>query len=174
MTLVDQQLLGAVARLRSAGMSHFDAHFTNVLTDGHQIYLSDFGLATARQFQLSSPEMNFVQLTVDHDLAYCAAALVNTIAATRIWFADPRERNDYVRRCAGSGQATALAGVLADTVVRYAPVATVVNDFYWQLHNGNVAAPYPADAISTRSEVPAFPCNSRLHRSRRSSRDGAT
>lgn len=148
-TLVDQQLLGAVAHLRSAGMSHFDAHFTNVLTDGHQVYLSDFGLATARRFQLSSAEQRFVRLTADHDLAYGAAALVNTIASTLVGFADPRERNDYLRRCADNGRATALAGTLADTVVRYAPAATVVNDFYWQLHNGNLTAIYPADAIST-------------------------
>jgi len=148
-TLVDQQLLGAVAHMRSAGMSHFDAHFTNVLTDGHHVYLSDFGLATAQRFQLSGPERLFVRRTADHDLAYCAAALVNTITTTLVGLTGPRERNDYVRRCGDSGRATGLAGVLANTVVRYAPVATVVNDFYWQLHNGDLTAAYPANPIAT-------------------------
>jgi len=148
-TLVDQQLLGAVRHMRSAGMSHFDAHFGNVLTDGHQVYLSDFGLATAQRFQLDSSEQSFLQLTADHDLAYCAAALVNTIAATSLRFTDPEERNDYVRRSADTGSAAALDGVLAETVVRYAPVATAVNDFYWKLHNGNLTAAYPADLIAT-------------------------
>jgi len=50
-TLVDQQLLQAAGHMRSRGMSHFDPHFDNVLTDGHRIYLSDFGLATSRQFR---------------------------------------------------------------------------------------------------------------------------
>jgi hypothetical protein len=39
--------------------------------------------------------------------------------------------------------------VLANTVVRYAPVAKVVNDFYWKLHDGNVTAEYPADLLAT-------------------------
>jgi len=75
--------------------------------------------------------------------------LVNTIAATSLRFTDPKERNDYVRRSADTGSAAALDGVLAETVVRYAPVATAVNDFYWKLHNGNLTAAYPADLIAT-------------------------
>lgn len=156
--LVDQQLLGAVAHMRAAGMSHFDAHFSNVLTDGHQIYLSDFGLATAHRFQLSSSEQTFVRLTADHDLAYCATALTNAIATALVGFSNPAERNDYVRRCADAGHATSLGGVVADTVGRYAPVAAAVNDFYWWLHNGDLTAPYPAHRISTalrNAEIPA-------------------
>jgi serine/threonine protein kinase len=148
-TLVEQQLLRAVRHMRSAGMSHFDAHFGNVLTDGHRVYLSDFGLASAQRFQLDRSEQSFLRLTADHDLAYCAAALVNTIAATSLKFTDPKERNDYVRRTADTDRATALDGVLADTVVRYAPVATTLNDFYWKLHHGNLTAAYPADLLAT-------------------------
>lgn len=148
-TLVDQQLLGAVRHMRSAGMSHFDAHFDNVLTDGHRLYLSDFGLASAQRFQLDTSERSFLRLTADHDLAYCAAALVNTIATTSLQFTDPKERNDYVRRSADTGSATGLNGLLADIVVRYAPVATAINDFYWKLHGGNSDAAYPADLIAT-------------------------
>ncbi len=147
--LVDQQLLGAVRHMRSAGMTHFDAHFGNVLTDGHRVYLSDFGLASAPRFQLDSSELSFLRLTADHDLAYCAAALVNTIATTSLRLTDPKERNDYVRRSADTGRAPALGGVLADTVVRCAPVATAVNDFYWKLHDGNPTAAYPAELIAT-------------------------
>jgi hypothetical protein len=134
--------------MRSEGMSHFDAHFDNVLTDGHRIYLSDFGLATARRFQLTSAERRFVGLTADHDLAYCAAALVNTIVGTLLRFSVPRLRNDYVRRCAQSGQAADLPGRMADTVVRYAGIATVINDFYWRLHGGDQTADYPAADIA--------------------------
>jgi len=152
MMLVDQQLFPAVAHMRSEGMSHFDAHFDNVLTDGHRIYLSDFGLATARRFQLNSAGQRFVALTRDHDLAYCAAALVNTIVGTLVRFEGPHERNDYVRRCGKSGQAAHLTGRLADTIVRYAGIATIVNDFYWQLQGGDQTVDYPAAAIATALE----------------------
>jgi serine/threonine protein kinase len=148
-TLVDQQLLRAVRHMRSSGMAHFDGHFDNVLTDGHRVYLSDFGLASAQRFPLDSSEQSFLRLTADHDLAYCATALVNTITAASLKFPDPTARNDYIRRTADTGRATALDGVLANTVVRYAPVAKVVNDFYWKLHDGNVTAEYPADLLAT-------------------------
>jgi hypothetical protein len=146
--LVERQLFEALGHMRSRGMSHFDAHFDNVLTDGHRIYLSDFGLATSRQFQLDGAERDFVALTSDHDLAYCAAALVNTITGTLLGFAGPSERNHYVRRCGLSGHAVNLTGSLADTVVRYASIATIVNDFYWQLYDGKLTTDYPAAAIA--------------------------
>lgn len=146
--LVEQQLLRSVAYMRSAGMLHFDAHFANVLTDGQQIYLSDFGLATARRFQLSRLEKGFVRRTVDHDRAYCVTALVNTITATLVGLTDPTERNSYIRRCADTGGAALLVGTVGQTVVRYARVATVINDFYWQLHNGDFTVPYPAASIA--------------------------
>jgi hypothetical protein len=141
--LVERELLGAVAHMRSEGLTHFDGHFDNALTDGRHIYLSDFGLATARRFELNSAEQQFVQLTADHDLAYCAARLVNAIVSIRAGLRDPRARNDYVRRCAKSGRASGL-GPFAETVVRYAPVASVMNDFYWQLHGAELRTPFPA------------------------------
>lgn len=148
-TLVEQQLLGTVGHMRAAGITHFDAHFANVLTDGHRIYLADFGLATGQRFQLDSSEQLFVRRTADHDLGYCAAALVNAITAAVLGLTDPRRRNDYIRRCAGLGRASGLDGVLADTLVTYAPVATAINDFYWQLYSGNVNVEYPAVRIAT-------------------------
>ncbi len=147
--LVDQQLLPAVGHLRSRGVSHFDAHFDNVLTDGQRIYLSDFGLATSRHFQLDDAERDFVALTADHDLAYCASALVNLVTGTLLNFDGPRERNEYVRRCKLTGRAPGLTGLCAETVMRYAGIATIVNDFYWRLHGGELTAEYPAVAIAT-------------------------
>ncbi|GGB46047.1 hypothetical protein GCM10011492_41540 [Flexivirga endophytica] len=150
--LVDEQLLRAVVDLRSHGMSHFDAHFDNVLTDGHRIYLSDFGLAISGQFQLDSKERDFVMRTSDQDLAYCATALVNTIVSTHFGFARADQRNDYLRRCVHSGLARGLIGTIADTVVRYATVATIINDFYWKLHDGELTAEYPTAAIALAIE----------------------
>lgn len=42
--LVDR-MCSAVSFLHARGISHFDAHFNNVVTDGKQPYLVDFGLA---------------------------------------------------------------------------------------------------------------------------------
>lgn len=61
------RLLAALDFLRVRGMVHFDAHLRNVLTDGEQIYLSDFGLMLDRSFSLSPAEICFLQQHVGYD-----------------------------------------------------------------------------------------------------------
>jgi len=41
--------------------------------------------------------------------------------------------------------------------VRYAGIATLVNDFYWQLHGGNQAADYPATEIAAALAAAGIP-----------------
>ena len=45
--------------LRTKGIIHFDAHFRNILTDGKQIYLTDFGLVLDKSFTLTKDEESF-------------------------------------------------------------------------------------------------------------------
>lgn len=45
--MVECNLRDTIAFINSKGMLHFDAHFHNILTDGEQLYFSDFGLATS-------------------------------------------------------------------------------------------------------------------------------
>lgn len=51
----------AIAFLRTEGIIHFDAHFRNILTDGEQIYLTDFGLAVDKSFALTEEEEVFFE-----------------------------------------------------------------------------------------------------------------
>jgi hypothetical protein len=43
-TWVDAQLRDAIGFMNAAGLWHFDGHFNNILTDGRQVYLADYGL----------------------------------------------------------------------------------------------------------------------------------
>jgi hypothetical protein len=52
---------------RSQGMIHFDAHFRNILTDGEQIYLTDFGLVLDKSFALTQDEMLFFEQNTFYD-----------------------------------------------------------------------------------------------------------
>ena len=45
-------LCQTVTFLRQHGIVHFDAHFGNVLTDGDEFYLADFGLVLDGTFEL--------------------------------------------------------------------------------------------------------------------------
>lgn len=53
--------------LRMKRIIHFDAHFQNVLTDGEQIYLTDFGLVLDKSFALTSSEESFFEQNIFYD-----------------------------------------------------------------------------------------------------------
>lgn len=45
--------------LKDKGIIHFDAHLHNIVSDGESLYLSDFGLALDKHFNLSKKELDF-------------------------------------------------------------------------------------------------------------------
>ena len=57
----------AITFLRKNGIIHFDAHFNNVLTDGEQAYLTDFGLVLDRSFALTQEEQSFFRRHTYYD-----------------------------------------------------------------------------------------------------------
>lgn len=65
-------LRGAISFLRRKGCVHFDAHFFNILSDGNQPYLGDFGLALSRDFELAAQERQFL---ADHEYYDCGEVL---------------------------------------------------------------------------------------------------
>ncbi|NJL87356.1 MAG: hypothetical protein HC886_17465 [Leptolyngbyaceae cyanobacterium SM1_1_3] len=60
-------LCKTMAFLRAKEVIHLDAHFQNVLTDGDQIYLTDFGLVLNRSFALTKDEETFFEQNVFYD-----------------------------------------------------------------------------------------------------------
>lgn len=50
-----------LAFLGAKGIVHFDAHFRNILTDGRQLYLTDFGLVLDQSFALTEHERAFFE-----------------------------------------------------------------------------------------------------------------
>ena len=147
--LVEDQLMPAIRCMASHGVTHFDAHFHNVLTDGHRVYVSDFGLAASTHYETTATERRFLERTAHHDLACAASQLVNTLVTRCAAVRGPAERNSYVRRCAREGATPHLPEPVGEILRRYAPVAVVMNDFYWRLHDGKTTTPYPAGAIAT-------------------------
>ena len=53
--------------LRKNGITHFDVHFNNILTDGDKPYLTDFGLALDKRFDLSETEQAFFRKNTHYD-----------------------------------------------------------------------------------------------------------
>jgi hypothetical protein len=142
------QLLSAATQMRAHGVVHFDAHLNNVLTTGRQLVVSDFGLAVAADFQLDDAERRFLAKHTNHDVAYCTAELTNAVLHKVMAFPDARTRNDWLRRCAQTGTAEGVPCPVAETIRRLAPTATLINDFYWQLHDGHLQTEFPSIAIA--------------------------
>lgn len=53
--------------LGKKGMLHLDAHFLNIVTDGKQAYLTDFGLVLDKEFELSAAEKEFYRQNSYYD-----------------------------------------------------------------------------------------------------------
>ena len=148
---VEAQLLDVGRFMAAEGLWHFDAHLKNILADDDRLYLSDFGLAASSSFDLTATEKRFLDQHVEHDIAYLVTQLVNWIAlrltnAGPRW-THPRERNDYVRRCASGHQPAELTPRAAELLERHSPTASVMNDFYFDLHGTSRLTPYPAAAV---------------------------
>ena len=133
-------------------LGHFDAHFGNVLTDGSRLYFADLGLATSPRFDLSAEESVFLRENRTHDLAHSLMRLVNWLVTNVCGVATPPHggptaRNERVRAFAAGEVPTGVPPAAAATIGRHAPVAAVMNDFYWDLFGVDRATPYPRAAV---------------------------
>ncbi len=65
----------AISFLRARGVVHFDAHLSNILTDGAQVFLTDFGLVLDAEFDLDETERAFLQAHRHYDSGEFIACL---------------------------------------------------------------------------------------------------
>jgi len=72
---VERELLAVTAFLGARDFLHFDVHFQNVLTDGHHLYVSDFGQALSSTFTLDADELTFLERHRDFDRSYVVMKL---------------------------------------------------------------------------------------------------
>ena len=145
---VDEELRRVTEFLAGQDVQHFDAHFANIVTDGGRLCLTDFGLTLSSRFDLSDAEAEFLAEHATHDRSYVLTHLVNRIVRPLREWPHPRVRNDFVRECAAGRPVPELPPDTASLLHRYAPLATVVNDFYFELHGESRKTPYPKDEIA--------------------------
>ena len=151
-TMVERGLTADVPLMNSLGLLHGDAHFRNILTDGHRLYFADLGLATTERFALSMDELSYLHHNASLDRGYVLAKWVNWLV--QAWTpaaSSPQERMELVRGAA-QGQPwhrliPDLPASVAAIIRRHAPVAALVNDFYVKLHSERRSARYPRDDI---------------------------
>ena len=134
--------------MNAHGLLHFDAHFNNILTDGEDLYFSDFGLAIFNQFELSKVEQDFFNKNYHYDqcytMAYFVEWLLTELFGIENWaIGNPNALlHDYA-----AGQGTPLLPVIETIIKRYAPIAVVMNEFFINLKKSS-ATIYPTDKLA--------------------------
>lgn len=121
-----EQLERAAACMNAHNMLHFDLHTGNVMTDGEQIYVVDFGLAVCEDFDLSAEERSFCETHRDYDRAYVSSAM-------SFWLAGGETPRD-------------LTPALKDLLRRLKPESRIMAAFLDALREDK-HTPYPAAEI---------------------------
>jgi hypothetical protein len=149
--MVDDTLLAPVVWMNQHGLFHFDAHLANLLTDGRQVLVTDFGLATSRDFALDDGERRFLERHQLHDPAYTATKFVNLLVTELAGIPDPRTRDAYIAEHASGIGPGGLPPAAEAIVHRYAPVAEIINSVYWTLFTERRDIDFPTEELERAS-----------------------
>ena len=144
--MVDDELEAGISFMNAHGLLHFDAHFENILTDGRRLFFADYGLAISSRFELTQGEADFFDEHSGYDRNYAVTHLVNWLAVALYGYG-PEERRAFVRSCAQGVPPGGAPAAATAALVRHAPVAAVMGDFYRRFQRESRRAPYPLDAI---------------------------
>jgi hypothetical protein len=80
--LIENQMQEINNFMRSQKFLHMDAHFKNILTDGKQLYYTDFGLALTDKFTLSNIEKKFIKDHKNYDDASCIVNFMHSVLSS--------------------------------------------------------------------------------------------
>lgn len=137
---VDEQLKATKKHMNACGLMHFDAHFENILTDGKQLYLSDFGLALSSKFDLTPAETEFLKQHQSYDQACGAVNLLHCVITSLFG----KEHWEIRLREYLTGELSKAPPVINTIINRYAPIALFMDEFFQKLQKENKSTPYPA------------------------------
>ncbi|MEU5591659.1 protein kinase family protein [Streptomyces sp. NPDC020298] len=131
--------------LHERGLLHLDAHFRNILTDGRQLYLTDFGLSLSPRFRLAGDERAFLDRHRAYDRVYTTYYLVIWLV-TALYGYGREERGVFLRACADGTRPEEIESVpraAAALIERHAPLAVAMDDFCRGLERESRHTPFP-------------------------------
>ena len=154
---VDATLLPPVLWMNQQGLFHFDLHLANLLTDGQQVLVTDFGLATAHDFALGDDERRFLDQHRLHDPAFTITKFVNLLVTELTGITDTRTRDAYIAQRASGRRPGGLPPAAESVVHRYAPVAEVINAVYWHLFTESRDIEFPSAKLQRACDRVGLP-----------------
>lgn len=142
--MVERSLHPIASFMNSRRLLHFDAHFRNILTDGHELYFADFGLALCERFELSKAERDFFKTHHNYDQCYIMAHWAKWLLI-ELCGADNFE--PILHEYAAGKDSKTLHPTVAQIILRYAPIAVVMSEFFRKIKDENKKEPYPVKEL---------------------------
>lgn len=152
--LVEQGLAAVTSFLHAHELLHMDAHFGNILTDGHRLHLSDYGLALSSRFPLTSPEREFFDRHRGYDRAYTSLYLVLWLV-TELYGHRGEERSAFIRACADGARPEGIPEAAAAVIARHARTAAAMDAFSRRFQEESRLTPLPYDVLGHGAGMPA-------------------
>ena len=122
-----------------------DAHFENIVSDGKEIYLTDFGLAISDEFELNVDERAFFHRHRNFDRATILTSLVHAIFTRHTGESEWREAmRSWCREPGSSNERMPEAD--RDFLIRRGPLWLEMMNFYEHLR-ADIRAPFPTEEI---------------------------
>lgn len=140
--MVSNQLKNTTLFMREHGFLHMDAHFDNILTDGEQLYFSDFGLGLSDKFRLSEIESQFFKDNKGYDKYSTLVNLLHRIIThyfgKKDWEVTLKDYINNVKK--------PLPDPIDKLIKEYANVAFIMDTFYQEIQKDK-STTFPNDEL---------------------------
>jgi hypothetical protein len=129
--------------MSAQGLTHFDTHFENIMTDGQRLYFSDFGLASATDFQLTDEERRFLARHRSYDHCRAAVGYLHAVSSAFLGAGDWKENlRTYIK----SRQPPVPPAAQA-VIAGWGPIGLAFLEFAHALREVSMLTAYPAETL---------------------------
>jgi len=144
-----QQIQNTVQFIKTQEFIHFDAHLENIVTDGQNLYFTDFGLSLSAQFDLSPDEQIFFQNHYTYDECSTSVNIVHSLTKN-MFGPNYNGRNDFKDKLQEilNNDCQDVPEYIAFYIKELSPIALIMGDFYQKMIYHSKQTPYPADVLS--------------------------
>ncbi|CAG6393676.1 serine/threonine-protein kinase [Streptomyces cocklensis] len=138
---VEDAVVRGTEFMSARGLVHFDAHFSNLLTDGRQVYFADFGLALSRGFDLSAEERAFLTDHLVYDRCYAPSHLLRHHLPDSV--RTGADHGTFLREWVAGRRPSGVPNDISAIIDRHARHAIILDDFHHRLMTQSKRTPFP-------------------------------
>lgn len=128
---------------RKNNLLHMDAHFENIVTDGHNFCVCDYGLSLSTSFQLDDAEKNFFKSHYNFDRCTYLTSLIHAIVSQ---FDSRTPWRNRLQELVDGKHPNHVSDGVTTYLRKWKPLVLETGNFYDSLRT-DINSPYPADRL---------------------------